>query len=82
MSDLGTIQTIKVGLNNGNGNFSFTQSGTDPDPYDTSLFIGATSQNKTLNFNGAYDPNSATLITGNFDVFSNYFQVPKDANTN
>lgn len=80
--DRGTSQNIKIPVNNGKGDASFSVSGTDPDPYDNSLFIGAISQNKTLNFNGAYDPNSATLITGNFDVFSNYFQVPKDANTN
>ena len=80
LADRGTSQSVKIPVNNGKGDASFNISGIDPDPYDTNLFIGAISQNKTLNFNGAYDSNLATLITGNFDVFSNYFQVTKDVN--
>ena len=78
LNDIGTAQGIKIPVNGEKFSFSFT----DPDPYDNTLFIGVKSQNKNIDFTGAYDNTTATLITGNFDVFDKYFQVNKNNNTN
>ncbi|HIQ50790.1 MAG TPA: hypothetical protein EYH54_02350, partial [Nautiliaceae bacterium] len=78
LEDKGTAQEVKLPV----GNESFSISFTDPDPYDTALMIGFKSQNKSIDFTGAYDSNKATLVIGNFDVFDRYFQVNKDNNNN